>query len=146
MGDIAKSLHDCMTTKTKRLYRPRRAGVTQRKSWSKFYYMMATHKGDAGAVNQLVFVSLPWFQSPFVAWELGHVWLHIKPFHYMLDPAKALCDLASVSISPPCDCTPTHTHTVYTFTPTSCPQMHTATHTLELLEPRIVADKANVNL
>lgn len=67
------------------------------------------HKGDVGAVNQLVCCPLPWFPSPAGAWELGHVWLYIKPFHYIQDPGKALCDLASVAIYPSRDCTHTHT-------------------------------------
>lgn len=70
--------------------------------------MVVRRKSDGGAVNKLVSSPLPWFQSPAGAWELGHVWLHINPFHYVLDPSKALCDLAPVSIYPSRDCTPTH--------------------------------------
>lgn len=121
----------------------------------KFYYMMVRRKGDVGAVNQLVYSPLPWFQSPAGAWELGHVWLHLKPFHYVLDPSKALCDLASVSVYPSRDCTQTHTHMrAYAFTPKhTSPNAHAPTHTFSPLsysslplEPRTVADKANVNL
>lgn len=68
------------------------------------------HKCEVGAVNQLVCGSLPWLRSRAGAWELGNVWVHIKPFHYVLDPGKALCDLASGCIYPSRDWTQTHTN------------------------------------
>lgn len=116
---------------------------------------MLRRKGGAGAVNQLVRGPLPWFGPPAGAWELGHVWLHIKPFHYILDPGKALCDLASANIYHVFTwlhtLTRTHTHTCM---PEHMSPNTTHPHTHSLLprcsasppEPRTVADKAIVNL
>lgn len=59
------------------------------------YRAIPSHKCNVAAVNQLILPLSP--RDSLYSWrpeKWGNVWVCSKPFHYVLDPGKALSDLA----------------------------------------------------